>query len=213
MKVSRVTSTKFLGIFIDEKLNWNEHILYLSKKVSVNVFLLRKVCPKINAKTSLMLYYALIYSHLSYCTLVWGGSSKKNLERLLKLQKKAVRIITYSKYLEHTNPLFKNLSLLKVIDIYRMQIASYMHKHVYCCPSRILSNSLSTPQGAPTVYATRNSGNRLFIQAYRTDLRGKSITLIGPRIWNSLPLCLRNIPSPAIFKRKLKSHLISPYNE
>ena len=213
VEIDQVNSTKFLGVFIDEKLNWKEQILKLSRKISINVHVLRKVCPKIDSKSSLMLYYALIQSHLSYCTMVWGGTCKMNLEILLKLQKKAIRIITCSKYLEHTNPIFRNLRLLRVGDLYKLQVALFVHKHNYNYFSYTSLNHFFHLQRAPNTHATRNVSHRLFIQSYRTEVRGKSINFIGPRIWNSIPLDIRTIQNPIEFKKNLKSFMISLYTQ
>ena len=66
---------------------------------------------------------------MNYCNIIWGGAAKVHLEKLLKLQKRAVRIITGSGYLEHTAPLFKQLELLKVDEIYRVSCCIYELKN------------------------------------------------------------------------------------
>ena len=63
------------------------------------------------------LYNSLIASHLNYGILAWGIVAT----RLEKLQKKAIRLITNSKYIAHTNPLFKRLQLLKFVDIFKLR--------------------------------------------------------------------------------------------
>ena len=72
-----------------------------------------------------MLYNSLILSHLNYGILAWGYKS----ERIAKLQKKAIRIISLSKYNAHTEPLFKSLNLLKISDILKMQELKYYYKY------------------------------------------------------------------------------------
>ena len=214
IEIARVATTKFLGIYIDDKLSWNNQIANLSKRVAINVNILNKAVPKLNATASLMLYYAIIQSHLSYCTIVWGGTSNKNIELLLRLQKKALRIITRSKYREHASPLFKNLRLLKMKDLYKIQIALYVHKHIYNHVSFPAQNSSFVKfKEAPNDHDTRNATHRLFVLAYKTDIRGKSISFIGPRTWNSLPINIRCIISPHEFKRKLITYMTSLYEE
>ena len=72
----------------------------------------------INIDTLRILYNSLLLSHINYCLSLWGHSSN----RIFKLQKKALRIITLSKYNSHTEPLFKSLNLLKVKDLYELKI-------------------------------------------------------------------------------------------
>ena len=74
------------------------------------------------------LYYSLILSHLQYCTLLWANTYSTCLNKLRILQKKAIRIITQSHYLAHTDPLFSKLKLLKLDDLYKHQLGIYMYK-------------------------------------------------------------------------------------
>ena len=73
-----------------------------------------------------MLYNAHILPHLYYCAPVWCSTYPTHLLPLIRLQKKIVRIITHSSFLEHTNPLFKEFSILKLFDLNKTYIASYM---------------------------------------------------------------------------------------
>ena len=63
------------------------------------------------------LYYAFIYPYLSYVNIVWGSKYTTRLVPIRRLQKKIIRIITFSKFKEHTGPLFKELSILPLHDI------------------------------------------------------------------------------------------------
>ena len=70
------------------------------------------------------MYGSLIHPHLNYGTLLWGY----NLDRLITLQKKAIRVITHSYYLAHTSGLFKLLKILKVEDIFNLKQLIFYHK-------------------------------------------------------------------------------------
>ena len=87
-------SAKFLGVWIDNNLNWNEHLKQLVLKLKRNLGLLRnskKFLPKHGMK---MLYYAQFYSHLSYGISIWGCMIKKEqLSKISNLQKKAISLI------------------------------------------------------------------------------------------------------------------------
>ena len=69
------------------------------------------------------------YFHsLNYCCIVWGANYFGRLERLLKLQKRMVRIITSLKKRDRTSQVFKNLNVLKVTEIYVLQTSFFMYK-------------------------------------------------------------------------------------
>ena len=74
-------------------------------------------------------YTTQLYFHsLNYCCIVWSANYFGRLERLLKLQKRMIRIITSLKKRDHTSQVFKNLNVLKVTEIYVLQTALFMYK-------------------------------------------------------------------------------------
>eukprot|EP00732_Lithocolla_globosa_P001079 Lithocolla_globosa_v1_NODE_479_length_3945_cov_27.737018.p2 type:complete len:374 gc:universal NODE_479_length_3945_cov_27.737018:2311-3432(+) len=102
--------TKFLGIIINENVKWQQHVQLVVKKISkyIGIFCkLRYYCP---LRILIQLYYALIYSHFIYCLEIWGSSDTKStyLQPLLIIQKKILRIITFSNYRSHAYHYLKN---------------------------------------------------------------------------------------------------------
>ena len=89
----------------------------------------------VNCNTLMMVYYSMFHSHLSYCISSRGSASKTTLKPLDILQKRAVRIITRSNSKAHTKPLFHKLQILKMHDLYTLEIAKLMH--------RLYNNSLN----------------------------------------------------------------------
>jgi len=90
--VLRVQSTKFLGIEIDEKLSWKNHIQIIQKKLSTANYILRNIRHKINQTTALKIYDIMILPHLTYCNLIWGNACKTYLQNIYRLQKRALRV-------------------------------------------------------------------------------------------------------------------------
>ena len=155
-----------------------------------------KLVPSETLKT---LYFSFIYPYLTYCNIIWGGTFSGHLEGLKTLQKRAVRIINAAPYLAHSNELFFNSHLLKLDDIHKLSVASFMFKH----NSRELYNRNHN-------YATRNS-NLLLPFYRRLTSTQHSLNYIGPIVWNSLPDYIRSANSIESFKFFLKNHLISAY--
>ena len=121
-------SIRYLGIYIDSNLNWKSHINYIAKKVKRSIGTLSKLRYYLNSKTLLDLYYALVYPFLTYCIIAWGNTYQTSLQPLFVLQKKAIRIITFSGFFEHTSPLFKDLNVIKLFDEVTVHIAVFMYK-------------------------------------------------------------------------------------
>ena len=103
-------------------------INYIAKKVKRSIGTLSKLRYYLNSKTLLDLYYALVYPFLTYCIVAWGNTYQTSLQPLLLLQKKAIRIITFSSFYKHTSPLFKDLNVIKLFDEVTVHIAVFMYK-------------------------------------------------------------------------------------
>ena len=99
-------------------------------------------------------YNAHVLPHLMYCSPIWCSTYPTHLLPLFRLQKKIIRIVTNSDYFEHTQPLFKNNSILKLFDIIRLQIAIYMYKSQHNIQNR--TNTTLQPQHN---YPTRTRDN------------------------------------------------------
>ena len=130
--IERVTQTKFLGVIIDEKLTWRNHVNHISTKTAKGIGILIKARFCLNRETLVYLYYTFTntwpYPYLTCCNSMWGYSFLYNSNRLHLLQKKAVRIISQVNWKTHTEPLFKDLEILPIKDINIYIIAQLMFR-------------------------------------------------------------------------------------
>ena len=93
--IPRVSSTKFLGLIIDDQLKWLEHIQYIKNKVSKSVGILCKVQHYLDQQTLHNLYYTFVYPYLIYGAEIGGNACNVYIDPLIKQQKKCLRIITF----------------------------------------------------------------------------------------------------------------------
>ena len=117
----------FLGIYIDDKLTWRQHIDYVRRKLASAIFALRRMCNMVSQTTLQTVYYALFYPYLDYGLILWGGAAVTNLDKVVKLQKKAIRIIAKKGYNAHTPPIFSDLKILKFNDVCDLQLAKFIY--------------------------------------------------------------------------------------
>ena len=127
--LEQVTFIKFLGVIIDNKLTFERHIVYTKNKISKGLGIITKARKYLNRETLLKLYNAFVFPYLTYCVEVWGTAPKKYLDPLIKIQKKIVLIITFSPYLCHTDPIFKDLNLLPISKLVTQRIGLLMFKY------------------------------------------------------------------------------------
>ena len=129
VSLERVQCTKFLGIIIDDGLKWTNHISYIKNKIAKGFGIILRARKFFNKKTLLNLYHAFIFPYLIYCVEIWGNAANIYLDPLIKLQKKIIRVITFSQYLAHTNDLFVQLQILPIKKLVIHRIGLQMFKN------------------------------------------------------------------------------------
>ena len=122
--IERVTEFNFLGLTIDEQLSWSPHIQKIYNKISRTLGIMNRLKQFLPENILCLIYNSLILPYFQYSIFTWGFK----IGRLEKLQRRAVRIITSSSYNAHTDPLSNELSLLKVKDIFRLNVLKLHYK-------------------------------------------------------------------------------------
>ena len=78
-----------------------------------------------------MIYYSLVYSRIQYSIIAWGCAAKKYVAKLRIRFNNIIRAITFSKSFSSTTALYKNLNILKLEDIYKLELAKFMYQINY----------------------------------------------------------------------------------
>ena len=128
-RLERVFITKFLGVIIDENLTWKNHIDGVTKTISQNIGVINKLKYFVPERVLHTLYCTLVLPYVNYNILVWGSTCCSSMDKILKLQKWAVRSITKSHYRSHSAPLFKQLKILNVYDTYKLEVGVFMFRY------------------------------------------------------------------------------------
>ena len=205
--IPQVISVKFLGVHLDQHLTWNNHIAQIASKISKNTGILSRVAYLLPTRVRLNLYYSLVHPFLSYCNMVWASNYDFRLKRLILLQKRAVRIIAGPCSQLSTTQMFHNFKILKLDQLKTTQICEFMFKYRSLALPSIFDGYFHSTSEFHR-YEVRSASNYRGIPI-RTNSRKFSIKYAGPIIWNSLPLQLRNAHSFLLFKKQLRSHLVS----
>ena len=203
-------SIKYLGVYIDSNLSWKPHIEYISKKLKRSLGILSKIRYYIDINILTGLYYALIYPFLTYAIIAWGNTYSTTLKPLYVLQKKALRLMTFSKFDEHSSPLFKTLNIIKLHDLVSYQIAIFMYKF----KNRLLPlvfNNFFTEVSKVHQYNTRSAAKHsYYLPKVRTNYGKFNIRFQAPKIWNAINEQVKT-GSLSKFKLSLKEQYLSLY--
>ena len=128
VNIQEVSTVKYLGVTFDSNLTWKNHVNELCLKLSKTVGIFSKLRYYVNVDILIMLYYSLIYPFLSYGIQVWGLTFPTYLKPGTTLQKRVVRIMTFSDPISHSEPLLKSLRLLKFSDMIHLEILSFVYQ-------------------------------------------------------------------------------------
>ena len=173
---------KYLGIKIDENLNWKHHINEVSTKLIRANAILFKIRNYVNPKILRSIYFAIFESHLNYSSIVWA-QNPGSIKRLIILQKKALRIINFKPRNCHTSPLFKENVILKLIDKVHLENILFVNK----CINNLLPpifNDWFTLVSAQHSYQTSSSTKeKLFKPPFKTISYGKNSIIL---LWQAL---------------------------
>ena len=189
------------------KLSWVDHIQFIKKKISKGLGILCKAKRVLKLLTLLTLYYSFTYPYMLYCVEIWGSTGKECLMYILRLQKRAVRIIKSVPIRTESAPMFQSMELLTVFEIYIFKIAmfvyKYVHNHVEDCV-----NELFTRTDEIHNRVTRQS-DKFYIPFSRLSTICKSMRFKGPLIWNSICDYVDVFCCIGTFKSHLKKYLLT----
>ncbi len=201
--LTRSKSIKYLGLLIDDKLKWIDHITHVKNKVSRGIGIINKARPFLNKKSLADLYYAFIFPYLIYCVEVWGNAAPTHLAPLCTIQNKIVRTISCSHHRASAPPIYIRLGILPMHKIVIHRIALMMYKY---------SNNL-LPEIMNALYKSNNQ-----VHSYETRQRHLLHTPGGTHtnnfcyksvlVWNELTTrgVQSNVSMPK-FKKSLKMFL------
>ena len=204
-QVENVDQTKYLGVIIDKNLNWAEHIKSVRTKVSRGIGFLkysRKFLPR---NTLSKMYRGIVEPHFRYCCSVWGNCGVTRLQTLQKLQNRAARIVTRSNFDSSAKPLIHNLKWPTISDIIRSETATIMYKSLNGLAPEYLSKRF-VKNSTRNIRQLRNTETDLMLPLRKTSNGQRGISFRGSKLWNQLDYDIKNAPSLATFKRRLKEH-------
>ena len=123
------TETKFLGVWINKKLDWNKHVDVLLIKLRQNVGLLKKSKNILDRLALRSVYYAHIHSHLSYAISIWGSMlSTKQIQKVQKVQNTCLKTIEPGINITES---FKQLKILRISQLVKLELNKLAYKHTH----------------------------------------------------------------------------------
>jgi hypothetical protein len=205
----KIPAIKYLGVFFDQNLNFKYHISQVSKKLSHALYSLRSAKNIFSEKYLKTLYYSLFHSHLTYALEIWSSTTPSLLQPLITKQKAAIRIIAKKKYNDHTEPLFKALSILPLNDLITHCNLKFFHSYVYNYIPTAFHDTWSTNRhNRDNDDRTLRNDDDFFIPRYRTDQIARLPFFKLPKTWNDTPKLITSTSNKKVFSAQVAHHFL-----
>ncbi|MCG8046530.1 MAG: reverse transcriptase domain-containing protein [Candidatus Thiodiazotropha endolucinida] len=201
--IENVSQQKLLGLLIDNKLTWSAHIDNICSVVSSKISLLRQLAAYVSTDVLKKFYQGYILPIIDYGSITWAGTSATNLERILKLQKRAARIILHADFNTPSSTMFTELGWQPVHTRLKYNKAVFIYKALNGLTPEYITSLLKPVAETHDRHLRSSVNGNLAVPRSRTSLYDRSFAVTAPRLWNSLPISLRNSPSLGAFKTNL----------
>lgn len=204
--IEQTASYKYLGILIDEKLNWIPQVDAICSKLSSVCGILSKARHYLDRNALMLIYNSLVESRLRYGILSWGTASKTQINRIKVLQNRALRFISFSPIDLPMLPLYSRFNILPFQDILHLQQATFMYSFYNDKLPHNFKPYFTTPSHN---HNTRYSHSNFSLPPISYKVSDRSIKVIGPRIWANVLPELKSLPFRKTFSKQFKKHLLS----
>ena len=196
---------KFLGLLVDPKLRFKNHIHKLCSKLSQIAGMIGGAKHYLNQTQMMLLYNTLVLPHLTYCSLIWGINYPSNLDRIIILQKRIARNILHLNFRESVLHRFGKIQMLTIHSLVKYRAILFAHKHLNNNVPSSLRDILVLSEA---VVSTRNTD--LFnIPFTKVVYRKHTVRHFVPTVWNELSQCCDLHPTLSIstIKKRTKNYL------
>jgi hypothetical protein len=190
------SNVKFLGIEISDNLSWTNQINQVCIKLNKVLYLFKSLRNAVSIQVLRRLYFAKFESILRYGLIFWGGCCT-DLDTVFKVQKKCLRIIKGVNNRTSCRNLFVEFNILTATSLYILEILCFTIKN------RINTTLNSDVHNYNTLHR-----NNLYVMQCNSNRSKTSVKNMGIKLFNNLPLDLKNVAVFKLFKRKLKKYLM-----
>ena len=192
-------NVKLLGVTIDEKLNFDEHVSFLCKKAAAQLNAISRIKYNLGQKEKEAILNSFIFSNFNYCPLVWHFCSAKSMQKIEKIQERSLRILlndnnsTYRALLTKTSKSTMEVKRLRTLALEIFRTINDMNPEFM--KDIFIKNQKS-----------RSNPNNLKVHYHRTTKYGdRTLKTLGPKIWNMLPTKMKNETSFQKFKEYINT--------
>ena len=194
--LEQVCSYKYLGLILDEHLNYNKHIREMTKLISHKLYLMSKMRKYITEFACINIFKTMVLSVIEYCDIIYAGTSQGNLTKIDHLFYRGLRICTNDHEHNSKDEMIRNCKVAPLKDRRLSHLLNFMNKEKI---NEILlkTHQIQTRLNAAPVFAAYKPNN---------EKAKANVLYRGATEWNKLPAIERNLDTNG-FKKLQQQHL------
>ena len=206
-EVPFIDKVKNLGVHIDSTLSFDAHIGQLCRGLYLQLRRIGQIRPYLSIDSTKKLVVAFVLSRLDYCNALLAGLSEEKIAKLQRIQNNAARLVLRKSKRDSVTALLHELHWLPVSARIDYKVATLCHQCIYGSETPMYLKELIQPY-VPRRSLRSNDSTLLVVPRFSLQTYGlRAFSVNGPKVWNSLPIELRQTTSYLSFKKHLKTHL------
>ena len=201
---------KYLGIYIDKNLSWDQQISHVNNKLAKNTGIINKLRYYVDLRMLKQLYFTLIYPYINYGLMSWGNAYTSKLKKLRSCQNKCIRSIFFADKRENATPYYSLLGILKLDSVFKLKLALFTYK--------VLNEKDKLPiifSDTITLASSRHSYNTRFAAQCnfsrpnaRTNYGTQTFLFASSKIWETVDNKIKQSKSISVFKKTYSQSLL-----
>lgn len=210
--VKPVKSVRNLGVIMDRDGSMTSHVRGLCRTLNYQLRNIARIRKYLDEDTCHHIVRALVLSRIDYGNSLLAGITTAHFNSLQRIQNKAVRLICGAKRREHISPYMTRLHWLPVRQRVNFKLLVFMYQSINGSAPEYLSSDIvlyNTQSSSHRYLRSSADHTRLHIPKTCRSFGDKAFSVAGPRLWNMLPLFIREAVSLNVFKKLLKTYLFS----
>lgn len=194
---------KYLGLILDRQLNWKQHIDKIKAKLTSLTGIIRNIAKCLPRKVKYIIYNSLIKPHIDYLIEIWGTAAKSNLEIVQIAQNKLIKSLFHYNFRTPSKKIYEETKIMTIKQTYTYFTCILIYKIL----NKQIHTSLSFQKKGRIQKMKLRNANNLILRSPRTNYGVKNIEFEGVKMYNKLPVKIKDAQSLVSFKNKLKTYI------
>jgi len=205
--IPQVDEVKYLGVLLDKDLSFSAHCHYVKSKLVKLTSVFYYISRFINIEDAKTIYFAYALPYIQYGIEVFGHSSQKNILILQSAQNKLLKILCKKTMYDSPRELHEQLNIFNIHELAVYFNCNFTYKMLNGMLPYIFHDYFTHVRD--TNRRSHRNANNLLVPYFRTEFARKTTKCLAARLWNMLPINLRQVSTIELFKKSLKEYILS----